>query len=116
MRFSRLSFVVLLGLVCHILLWSVFSLTIFAEVSKKHLSLVHHDGDIFQECWLENGSFADILQNDLDNMKSNRKESLAIEKYDFNKSLSRKTRVALHPKIFIKPFIVFTNAVIFCDG
>lgn len=106
MRFSRLSFVVLLGIVCHILLWSMFSLTICAEVSKKHLSLLHHDGDIFQECWLKNGSFADVLQGDLNNLKSNHKENLAVEKYDFNKSLSRKTRVALHPKIFIKPFIL----------
>lgn len=106
MRFSRLSFVVLLGIICHIFLRSVFPPTIYAEVSKKNLSLLHHDGDILQKCWLENGSFADVLQGDLNNLKSNHKESLAVEKYDFNKSLSRKTRVALHPKIFIKPFIL----------
>jgi hypothetical protein len=106
MSFSRLSLVVLLGIVCHTLLWVILPPTVYAEVSKKDLLLFHYDGNIFRECWLENGSFADILQGDLNNLKSNHQEGLAAEKYDFNKNLSRKIRVALHPKIFIKPFIL----------
>ena len=107
MKYLRHHFFSLCNIGTCLMLWSLFGSVAAANEIRQQFSLFRYDVHGIHLYRIESGSFSTILQQDVKDGEPRYEEYAGYRKLTYHrKKLSRTFRFALHPQVFVKPFII----------